>query len=152
MDINIGLTIDTEAKHKSIVIYDFSEKMKSFFVNRIYGNDIENYTIGLKCIKVPEGYEKFSKQNKPVYVFDKVKKNIYTGEDHKMYKLLIVDIVLAAEEYEKFVYGTDSESLKIIAKRVLETTTNYDLLPKKVKNFNKELFKQDMYYFLSEYL
>jgi len=40
LDINIGLTIDTEAKHKSIVIYDFSEKIKSFFVNRFYGNDI----------------------------------------------------------------------------------------------------------------
>ncbi|MEJ5092757.1 hypothetical protein GEO21_22200 [Sphingobacterium faecium] len=63
-----------------------------------------------------------------------------------------MDIVLTAEEYEKFVYGTDSESLKIIAERVLETTTNYDLLPKKVKDFNKELFKQNMYYFLSEYL
>lgn len=88
MDINIRLTIDTEAKHKSIVIYDFSEKVKSFFVNRVYGNDIENYTIGLKCIKVPEGYEKFSKQNKPVYVFYKVKKNIYTGGGHKMYNYL----------------------------------------------------------------
>lgn len=152
MNINIGLTIDTEAKHKSIVIYDFSEKMKSFFVNRVYGNDIEIYTIGLKCIKVPEDYEKFSKQKKPLYVFDKVTKNIYTGEDHKMYKLLIVDIVIAIEEYEKFVYGTDRENLKIIAERILETTTNYDLLPKKVKDFDKKLFKQDMYYFLSEYL
>jgi len=152
MNINIGLTIDTEAKNKSMVIYDFSEKMKLFFVNKVYGNDIENYTIGLKCIKVPKGYEKFSKQKKPPYVFDKVTKNIYTGEDHKMYKLLIVDIVIAIEEYEKFVYGTDRENLKIIAERILETTTNYDLLPKKVKDFDKKLFKQDMYYFLSEYL
>jgi len=152
MNINIGLTIDTEAKNKSMVIYDFSEKMKLFFVNKVYGNDIENYTIGLKCIKVPKGYEKFSKQKKPLYVFDKVTKNIYTGEDHKMYKLLIVDIVIAIEEYEKFVYGTDRENLKIIAERILETTTNYDLLPKKVKDFDKKLFKQDMYYFLSEYL
>lgn len=61
-----------------------------------------------------------------------------------MYKLFIDGIVIEPDEYEDFVSGTDLNSLEIIKAKILESLSNLDRLPKKVKDFDKERFMLDM--------
>ncbi len=152
MNFDISLTIDDGGKHKTGILHDLSIEMGNFLRERDYGQSIQSYVIGLTCVLVPTGYQTLFKQKKPVYVKDKVKSNRFTTEDIRLHKIFIDDIVLTPSEYEDFVSGTNSESLKIVAKRILNTMSNLDMLLKKVNDFDKDAFKQDMHYLLNRYV
>lgn len=151
MNISISLTMDPMANHKSRIVVSISEELKAFFAGKFYGEDIQSYIIGFTCVLPPEGFEHLFKKKKPVYVDDKTTKNKFTGEPHRMFKLFIDSIDLDSTEYTDFVDSSDEESKKILAKKILESLENLDKLPKKVKDFDKERFKQDMEHFFKEH-
>lgn len=151
MNISISLIIDPMAKHKSNTIVSMSQELKVFFADRFYGEDIQDYVIGFTCVLPPEGFEHLFKKKKPVYVDDKTKKNRFTGEQERMFKLFIDSIDLDSTEYTDFVDSSDEESKRILAKKILKSLENLDKLPKKVKDFDKERFKQDMEHFFKEH-
>lgn len=144
MKFSISIRIDQKANHKSDIIVNMSQELKVFFADRFYGEDVQDYIIGCLCTSAPEGFEKFNKTQKPVYVDDKTTKNKFTGEPHRMFKLFINEFNFNNEEYDDFVDSSDEESKKILAKKILECLENLDKLPKKVKDFDKERFKEDM--------
>lgn len=147
MKFSISIRIDQKANHKSNIIVNMSQELKVFFADRFYGEDVQDYIIGCLCTSPPEGFEKFNKTQKPVYVDDKTTKNKFTGEPHRMFKLFINEFNFNNEEYDDFVDSSDEESKKILAKKILESLENLDKLPKKVKDFDKERFKEDMQHF-----
>lgn len=144
MNFNITLIIDTEASKKSILINNLSLDMQEYFSTKDYGEDLQNYTLGFKCVFTPDGFKNFFKKKKPVYVSDRISTNRFTGEKHHMYKLFIDNITIEAEEYEDFVSGSDYDSLHLVKSKILESLSNLDKLPKSVKDFDKERFKEDM--------
>lgn len=150
MNISISLIMDPLAKHKSNIIVSMSQELKAFFADRFYGEDIQDYSIGFTCVLPPEGFEHLFKKKKPAYVDDKTTKNKFTGEPHRMFKLFLDSIDLDSREYADFVDSSDEESRKILARKILESLENLDKLPKKVKDFDKERFKQDMEEFFRE--
>ena len=152
MEFNISITIDEKAKHKSHLIIDLSESLKSYFQDKNYGEDIKDYIIGCICTLPPEGFEKFNKPKKPTYVDYKITKNIYTGEEHIMNKLFINEFNFNPEEYEEFISVSDEESKKILENKIIESLGNLDKLPKKVKDFDKVRFKTDLLTFLNSNL
>ena len=89
MEFNISITIDEKADHKSHLIIALSEALKEYFQDKNYGEDIKDYIIGCICILPPEGFEKFNKPKKPIYIDDKTTKNRFTGEELRMHKLFI---------------------------------------------------------------
>ena len=150
MEFNISITIDEKAKHKSHLIIALSEALKEYFQDKNYGEDIKDYIIGCICILPPEGFEKFNKPKKPIYIDDKTTKNRFTGEELRMHKLFINEFNFNADEYEEFISVSDEESKKILENKIIESLENLDKLPKKVKDFDKVRFKNDLLTFLKK--
>lgn len=142
--------MDTRAGGKSHILTNLSTHMKAFFKDRDYGADLLNYTLGFTGVLAPEGFGHFFEKKKPLYVSDRTTKNRFTGEQHHMYRLFIDSIVIEPDEYEDFVSGTDYNSLQLVKAKILESLSNFDRLPKKVKDFDKERFKIDMITVLSQ--
>lgn len=152
MNINLGLTIDLRAKHKSQFVYTVFKEMEVFFISKDYGSDIKSYTIGLKCVDIPEGYDNLFKEHKSLFIEDKTTKNKFTGENQRMVKTFVDYITLAPEEYEQFISSPDLFSLEVLKIRILASLIHLDNLPKKVKDFDKERFKADMLVFFKNFV
>lgn len=144
MHFNIALTMDTRAGIKSHILTNLSIYLKKSLKGKDYGADLQNYTLGFTSVLAPEGYGHFFEKKKPLYVSDRTTKNRFTGKKHHMYRVFIDSIVIEPNEYEDFVSGTDLNSLEIIKAKILESLSSLDLLPKKVKDFDKERFRIDM--------
>jgi len=77
---------------------------------------------------------------------------IGTGEEHIMNKLFINRFNFNPDEYEEFISVSDEESKKILENKIIESLENLDKLPKKVKDFDKARFKNDLLTFLNSNL
>ena len=150
MKFGISITIDKKAEHKSHLIIALSEALKEYFQDKNYGEDIKDYIIGCICILPPEGFEKFNKPKKPIYIDDKTTKIRFTGEELRMHTLFINEFNFNADEYEEFISVSDEESKKILENKIIESLENLDKLPKKVKDFDKKRFKNDLLVFLKK--
>jgi len=144
MKFSISLTIDSRSKAKSDLIHDLSKKLAIFFENRTYGEDIQDYIIGFTCVFTPEGFKNIFTKKKPTYVADKTSTNRFSGEKIRLFKMFIDNITIEEDEYEDFVSGSDYDSLQLVKSKILESLSNLDKLPKSVKDFDKERFKEDM--------
>lgn len=86
MKFKITLEIDREAQHKSKLIRDLSEDLNTFFSQKYYGEDIQNYLLGCICIKTKKGFEGWYKIIKPKYTDYKKNINKITGEEMEIIK------------------------------------------------------------------
>ncbi len=136
--------MDSRAGGKSRILTNLSTNMNTFFKDKDYGADLQNYTLGFTSVLAPEGYGHFFEKKKPLYVSDRITKNRFTGERHHMYRLFIDSILIEPHEYEDFVTGTDHNSLQIVKAKIVESLSNLNRFPKKVKDFDKERFRIDM--------
>lgn len=152
MDFSLVFKHDIPAESNMNNLCVLSDEIKEFLSQRNYGESIQEYLIGVTCVFIEDGYEHLFKQYKPFYVEDKISKNRFTGENIRIYKSYTDSIVLTPDEYEDFVSGTESESLKIVSTRILKSLENLNKLPKKVKDFDVKQFKEDVTSILSKYL
>jgi hypothetical protein len=67
-----------------------------------------------------------------------------------MNKLFINRFNFNSDEYEEFISVSDEESKKILENKIIESLENLDKLPKKVKDFDKKTFKNDLLVFLKK--
>ena len=67
-----------------------------------------------------------------------------------MNKLFINQFNFNSDEYEEFISVSDEESKKILENKIIESLENLDKLPKKVKDFDKKRFKNDLLVFLKK--
>ena len=144
MKVRTSLRIDSDAQHKIDLINSLTDSLEKYFTPKNYGSDIEDILIGLTCVFVSEGYEHLFKIYPPKYVDFKVIKNKYTGESIELKKYFNYSLKLSNKIYEEFISATDEESKKILANEILNSFSNLDSLPKKVKDFDKERFKKDV--------
>lgn len=146
MNFGISQEIDVEAEEKSSVIIFLSHKLKGYLSDRDYGQDVQNIFIGCICVKPREGYEEWFKIRKPRYkAIDKIK--LLDGNTVELIGVYGYDIKL---NFNEFVAATETKSRKILAQEILNSLSNLDALPKKVKDFDKEKFKSDMKTFFKE--
>lgn len=142
MKFGITLEIDTEAEQKSNLIYAMSEALETYLNSKVYGTDILNYFIGFICIKTKLGYEDWYKIRRPKYKeIEKIKSTKGTLIEIK--GVFSHDIKIDNEEYDKFISVSDKESRKILESKILTSIAELKL-PKKVKDFDKERFRQDL--------
>lgn len=127
-------------KNKQII--EFSNSLKEYFFNISYGEEINHFLIGIICVK-PE-FEQFFKVRKLRYqAVSKVK--LLDGNILEQRGVCTYDIKL---NFAKVVSAKDEESKKILAQEILKSLSNLEALPKKVKDFDKERFKEDMEQYL----
>lgn len=143
MKVRISLRIDSGAEHKINLINSLIDSLEAYFASKNYGPDIEDILIGLTCAYVSEGFEHLFKIYPPKYVDFKIIKNKYTGESIELNKYFHYSVKFDNEEYEDFVDASDEESKQMLAVMIIKSLSNLDALPKKVKNFDKERFKDD---------
>lgn len=145
MKFRISQELDTNAYIKSDLIESISSKLEFFLKNKNYGNDIETFFIGFIVIKTKKGLEGMFKERKPKYINQKQVKNRLTGESIEIVKEYSYDIKFDNELYDQFVNGTDELSKKLFVQKLLESLKNFDKLPKEVRNFDVETFKEDLH-------
>lgn len=150
MKFTITLEIDREAAHKASLIQELSTDINRFLDKKYYGRDILKYLLGCICVKTKVGYEDWFKIRKPKYTDYKKAINKLTGLEMEIIKTFENDFKLDNDIYEEFVALSDEVSYKILAREILNSLTNLDSLPKKVKDFNKEAFKNDMKFYFEE--
>jgi hypothetical protein len=112
--------------------------LKYYLLDKDYGNGINRYFIGFVGIKTTPGYEHWYQERKPRY-------RSYIAEDEvTLINQFSYDIKIDMAEYDMFITLSDGDCLNHLGHRILISLSYLDKLPKKVKNFDKERFKQDM--------
>jgi hypothetical protein len=141
---------ETVRKNVEKVVGELNDRMNTYIEKQDYGNSILEYEVILYVLNMPEGYEHLFKNFKPKYTEYKTLTNSHTGEKLEINKLFNYSIKIEGELYSKFTTSTDKESQRILASEILKSLTNLDVLPKKVKGFDKERFKADIEQFFKE--
>jgi hypothetical protein len=129
---------------KTQLIHILSNKLSDYFLDKDYGNDVRE--IFIKIISVAPEFEWFSTIRKPKYTSYRKYINrdgIEIIED----KSFSFDLKL---DFEDFKNQSDDENRKMLASEIIKSLSNLDSLPKKVKDFDKERFKEDMKSFFDE--
>lgn len=128
-----------KAFNKSLDLSNFNDNILSKFLNT--NSYINNFEIGILMVYTEdENFENYGS-------WYKLKKIKYDEEN----KFLYYEFFLKNDELTHFINSSDEESNKILAKKILESLENLDKLPKKVKDFDKERFKQDIKHFFKEH-
>ncbi|WP_312555286.1 hypothetical protein [Empedobacter brevis] len=144
MEFGITQELDTGTNKKSNLIQDISDNLESFLKNKNYGEDVETFLIGFVGVKTKPGYEEWYKERKPKYIDYRLTKSRLTGLPLETIKQYSYDIKFDYELYDEFVNGTEEESSKLLARKILESFSHLDKLPKKIKDFDKDKFKSDV--------
>lgn len=143
MEFGITQEVDNKSGDKSYLVQKVSDNLETFLKNRSYGEDVETFLIGFVAIKTKPGYEEWYKERKPKYIDYKVIKS-FTNQPIEIRKKYGYDIKFDYELYDEFVNGTEEESSKLLARKILESFSHLDKLPKKIKDFDKDKFKSDV--------
>ncbi len=144
--MKFGIVVEASVglEDKTSLIHSLSRKLFEYFSDKDYGNDIKEILVGI--ISVAPEFEWFSKIRKPKYQFYRK----YTSRDGTGIiedKLFSFDLKI---DYETFKNQSDDQNEKMLAAEILGSLSNLDNLPKKVKEFDKERFKEDMKLFFIE--
>lgn len=144
MEFGITQEVDNKSGDKSYLVQKISDNLENFLKNRSYGEDVETFLIGFVAIKTKPGYEEWYKERKPKYIDYRLTKSRLTGLPLETIKQYSYDIKFDYELYDEFVNGTEEESSKLLARKILDSFSHLDKLPKKIKDFDKEKFKSDV--------
>lgn len=150
MKFSFTVEIDAEAQERGFLIDSMSQSLENYFKERDYGSDIKTFYIRITCIKTKPGYEAWYKLIKPKYIDYSKSTSKLTGEILEVIKTYSYNIKIDNENYDDFVYSSHEESIRILASMLINSLSNIDSLPKKVKNFDKEKFKNDFRAFFEE--
>ncbi len=139
--MKFGLAVTSSlGMEKSFLIHSLSDDMEIFFKDKNYGKDIKAYTIGVYCVDVPVGFEKFSKIPKPKYT--KGKKIInpdgipFTLEDDFECSIKL--------DFATFKDADEYEARAILAHKILKSLELLEGMKEKIKDFDDKRFKKDI--------
>lgn len=134
--------LSEDLSNRSQIIIDFSNELEKFFETKSYGSSIETFLIGLICVR-PE-FEQFFKPKKPKYIEEGTE--THDGISVKIMKSFSYDLKL---DYKLFKETEEKEICKFIVESIVDSLTELTL-PKKVRDFDKELFELDLKSYFKE--
>ena len=138
---------ETLSFQKQLFIDNFSKRyLENTFVERDYGADVQNVAILIILIKTRPGYEKWFNARKPKYIEYTSGYSLLTGEPvfWEWKKRFVIEIRFDGELFDKFIEADDEQAKCILAKESHKALDLLDKLPKRLKNFDKERFKEDV--------
>lgn len=141
--------LDEEMSIKLPVIKEFSTFIAKFLSDKDYGNGLKSLRLIFILIKTKKGYEAWFKTRKPKFTEHKILET-FSGKKIEIDKEFVIESRIDNESYDNFLKATETESRKILAHEILNSLSNLDVLPKKVKDFDKERFKADMEAFFKD--
>ncbi|MFH1947124.1 MAG: hypothetical protein ABIJ23_03155 [Candidatus Magasanikbacteria bacterium] len=138
MKIGFGIGVTEDVYLRIYILRELEKKMKEFFSKKNYGSSIKNYVIGISIDAEP--FASFLKERKPKYTKGKktltVDRRPYDIEDCFEYSSRI--------DHDKFMKANDKEALCILANDIYSSIDLVDKFKKRMDDFNKEKFKNDM--------
>lgn len=139
--------LDEEMLSKLPLISKLSTSINWFFVDKFYGNDLKSIRLIFILIKKKQGYEEWFKTRKPKYISHNVLET-FSVEKIEINREFVIESRIDNDFYDSFLKATDEESKKLLAKEILNSLSKLDVLPKKLKDFDKERFMEDLQQFL----
>ena len=139
LTMRFALTVEPSESvaNKTYLIHNVSNKLSEYFSDKNYGDDVKQILIGVICV-APE-FDWFSTIRKPKYVF--YRKYVRDSSEIIEDKVFTFDLKI---DYENFKNQPDEQNNKMLALEIQKSLTNLNNLPKKVKDFDKERFEEDM--------
>lgn len=144
MKIALALYTSAEIKKETRFLIDFSDDMGRYFLEKNYGNDLMDITIGVVCVSPV--FEHFFKIRRPKYT--KEKKHIKSeGFEYDIEKCLEYDIKL---DFDTFKNYSEIEAKQYLANEIINSFSVFDLMKSKIKKFDSESFKKDLESYFKE--
>lgn len=151
MEINLyNIVVENFTEKKSHLISDLSVLMKKYFKNKNYGVDLVVICVGFILVYSRPGYEKWHQAKKPKYIDYKITKSKLIDGTHEVSNTFVYEIKFNDSLLNEFVTANDTVSKRILAYEILNSLSNLENLPKKVKDFDKLRFKLDIELFFRE--
>lgn len=142
--IHETISVEFDKTTKGVEFRKLDAKLETYFKNKSYGEDICTYLIGV--ISVHPNYDQFFKIRRPFYVEDKTVTLDKILGPVRIYKSFSFNIKL---DFEEFISSNTEDGLKMIAGSIMETVKTLKY-PKKIKDFDKERFYEDLRLFFEK--
>jgi hypothetical protein len=107
-----------------------------------YGADLQNFTIGLVCMRSRPGYEGWYKARRPRFQ-TRERVRLLDGASTELANVFGYDIRLTDDEYEQFVAANPRNAVELVSAKLLESLSALDELPSKVREFDRPRFQAD---------
>ena len=145
MEIDLGIGVAQEIfANISPVIQDLSGEMNNYFEGQYYGPDLLSLKIKFILALPKQGYENWYKEKKPKFTESKDSVSKLKGEIYQVKKEFSYEVKISEEILRQILNITAGEKKKLLIKELLNSLHNLKNLPKKVKNFNKNKFVNDI--------
>lgn len=145
MNIRLYIAVtEPMEQSKSNLVYELSSSLNSYFQNKDYGEDVKNIEIGLLMTFTREGYEDWYKPKRMAYIKYKKSKHKLTNEIIEIEKTLKYEIRFTDQQIAKYVGSENQLSKAILIDEILSSLSIFDKLPKDVKDFEIDIFKNDL--------
>ncbi|WP_165044279.1 hypothetical protein [Dysgonomonas sp. ZJ709] len=151
MKVNLTINLDTESSFRSKLLSNMNHLLQDYFQDKKYENDLEQILIGVIIVKRVPGYEKWYNPRRPKYIYHKALRDpIFKDKTYEINKTYECEFRFSEDDYNRFISESEKESNIILGTYILETLSDLSYLCKKLKDFNKEEFINDLINCLKE--
>lgn len=152
MKIYLTAHFDVGSYSKNNIINNLNNYFESYFKNKCYDKNLEQILVGIIAVENIQGYENWNNPRKPKYILHKKMKDpIIKDKTYEINKTYECEFRLSEDDYNKFISEPESISKIILGTYILETLSDLNYLCKKVKDFKKEEFINDLTICLKEH-
>lgn len=139
-DMNVGLAIESDQSLEvfSQVFYELDKRLKEYFPNKDFGDDLEDLAIGL--ILTGPGSERLHPIRPFKYEKESSYKDIFTNKRVTIKNAASYDV---KPDFEAFSQMTLDEAQNYLAKLLSESTEVLERNHKKFPNFDVKQFRKD---------
>lgn len=138
---------ESASEEKAIFTESFSKTyLERYFLLNNYGSDVLNIAIVIILIKTHPGYEEWYKVRRPRYIEYLSGISVITGEPKlwEWKKRYVIELRFDGELFDEFIESDEEGAKHILARETLKALDLLDRLPKRLKHFDKERFKNDV--------
>ncbi|TGX80591.1 hypothetical protein E5358_12530 [Palleniella muris] len=136
-------SLDVKESSKFAEINELNELMTKHFIELSYSKAVENYSIGMICVR--NEFLFFFTPHKPKYykekIFSEKETIVVTDEPLRWYKQLNCELIL---DFNEFCNSSKQEGYNIIAHTVMDFLEQLKYPVAIRKSFDKERFNNDM--------
>jgi hypothetical protein len=137
----IAMEIDSEAERNARAVQKFADHLAEA-VDQDYGDDLQNFTVGVICIRSRPGYEAWYTPRPPQFESREIV-SLLDGTSEEVVNSFGYDIRLTDDEYNSFVSVSPRSGVELISAKLTQSLANLDALPASVENFDRRRFEAD---------
>jgi hypothetical protein len=135
------MELDAEAERNARAVQRFVDVLADA-LDQDYGADLQNFTIGLVCMRSRPAYEDWYKPRRPRFQ-TRQRVRLLDGASIELANAFGYDVRLTEEEYDQFVSASPRDAVELVSAKLRNSLSALDKLPSKVKEFDRSRFQAD---------